>query len=375
MRRFRNLFLVAVLTAAACSAVPVSNPIAKRVPQPSIAPGERWDPVLVCGKIFQRYESTVGSGEGPVFEMVVMGDSVLWGQGLLEDQKASTLVQHRLAEKYGRPVRKRVYAHSGATVTESGNHLNITHGEVPSTFPHVALQAECVPNPEKVDLVLVNGCINDVNATILFDPTTDPEESRVEKLCEEKCREPIRSLLTRIEKRFPKASIVVPGYYPFFSERTPGMTLRFVSRLFLLMAKTEGEPHRWRDSGDNMIRKSTVWHKVSDKMLREAVEESSREENIPRRVIFTPVPFFPENTYGAPGSLLWGVTEHDNVALSRWWKCLDRPNVPERMRCINASAFHPNSNGAIRYAEAILRALESLPERSGKLSETPKNGN
>jgi lysophospholipase L1-like esterase len=328
----------------------------------------------VCGKTIQRYESTVGPGEGPAYEMVVLGDSILWGQGLLEEQKTSTIVQGRIAEKYGRRVHKRVYAHSGATVIQSGNHLTIKDGEVPSSFPHVALQAECVPNPEKVDLVLVNGCINDVDATILFDPTTDPEESRVEKLCEERCREPVRLLLRRIGKRFPNASIVVPGYYPFFSDRTPKMTMRFVSQLFLLMAKTKGEPHHWPDSGDHMIRKSAVWHEVSDKMLREAVEESGREDDLPGRVMFAPVPFFPENTYGAPGSMLWGITEHDNVAFSRWWKCLDRPNIPERMRCINASAFHPNPAGAIAYADAILRALDSLPKRLGKLSEVPKTG-
>lgn len=371
MRRIRNLILVAVLTAAACSAVPVSNPIPRSVPPPPIAPGERWDPVLVCGKAIQRHESTIGSGEGPVYEMVVLGDSILWGQGLLEEQKASTIVQRRLAEMIGRPVRKRVYAHSGATVTESGSHLNIKDGEVPNSFPHVALQVECVPNPGQVDLVLLNGCINDIGAEVLFDPTTGPEEIGIEKLCKDKCREPIRSLLTRIGKRFPRASIVVSGYYPFFSDQTPKMTMRFVSQLFLWMAKTKGEPNRWPDSGDHMIRKSAVWHEVSDKMLREAVEESGGEVGIPGRVVFAPVPFGSENVYGAPESLLWGIMEHDNVAYTRWWKCLDRPNVPERMRCINASAFHPNPNGAIAYADAILRALDSLPKRLGKMSVGP----
>ncbi len=375
MRRIWNLILVATVTVASCSAAPVSNSIRKSVSPPSIDPGEPWDPVLVCGKTIQRYESTVGPGEGPAYEMVVLGDSILWGQGLLEEQKTSTIVQGRIAEKFGRPVHKRVYAHSGATLIQSGNLLNLKDGEVPSSFPHIALQVECVPNPGKVDLVLLNGCINDVGAEALFDPTTSPEEIGIEKLCKDKCREPIRSLLTRIGKRFPRASVVVSGYYPFFSDRTPKMTMRFVSQLFLLMAKTKGGPHHWPDSGDHMIRKSTVWHEVSDKMLREAVEESGREESIPGRVVFAPVPFLPENVYGAPGSMLWGIMEHDNVAFSRWWKCLDRPKIPERMRCINASAFHPNPNGAIAYADAILRALESMPERSGKLSVGPETGN
>lgn len=370
MRRIWNLTLVAILTVSACSAAPIRNSFRKS-PPPSIPPGEPWDPVLVCGKTIQRHESTVGPGEGPAYEMVVLGDSILWGQGLLEEQKTSTIVQGRIAEKIGRPVHKRVYAHSGATVSQSGNHMNLKDGEVPSSFPPISLQVECVPNPEKVDLVLLNGCINDVGAEALFDPTTSPQEIGIEKLCEDKCREPIRSLLMRIEKRFPRASIVVSGYYPFFSDRTPKVTMRFVSQLFLWMAKTQGEPHHWPDSGEHMIRKSTEWHELSDKMLREAVEEACREEDLPGRMVFAPVPFLPENTYGAPESLLWGISDHDNVAFSRWWKCLERPNIPERMRCINASAFHPNPNGAIAYADAILRALESLPDRLGKLSKRP----
>ena len=77
MRRIWNLILLATVTVASCSAVPVSNAIRKSVPPPSVDPGEPWDPGLVCGKTIQRYESTVGPGEGPAYEMVVLGDSIL----------------------------------------------------------------------------------------------------------------------------------------------------------------------------------------------------------------------------------------------------------------------------------------------------------
>ena len=371
----RKLLLLAVIAAAACSAAPVRNPIAGSSTPLSIAPDERWDPVSVCGKMIQRWEDTAGTGTGPPIEMVVLGDSIVWGQGLVEDEKASTLVQHRLAEKHGRPVRKRVYAHSGATVAADGFQGNLLPPEVPSSFPHIDLQAECVPNPERVDLVLVNGCINDMDATVLFDPTTDADEIGLENLCESKCKEPMRLLLSRIARRFPNARIVVAGYYPFFSERTPRMTFHFVTRLFLLMAKTGGEPHSVPDAADHMIRKSAVWHEVSNRTLREAAQASGGDEGVPGRVVFAPVPFRPEHAYGAPESLLWAVTEHDNVASSRWWNCTARPKLPERLRCINASAFHPNPNGAIVYAEAILRALEIPPDRPARLPNPAAPGN
>jgi hypothetical protein len=92
----RKFIVLAVLAVAACSAAPVRNPVARPSPPLSIAPDERWDPVSVCGKIIQRCENTFGTGKGPPFEMVVLGDSIVWGQGLVEEQKTSTLVQRRL---------------------------------------------------------------------------------------------------------------------------------------------------------------------------------------------------------------------------------------------------------------------------------------
>ncbi|MGE5246728.1 MAG: SGNH/GDSL hydrolase family protein [Verrucomicrobiota bacterium] len=343
---------------AACTAVPISRPLSKSAPSFLIAEGERWDPVSVCGQIFLRTETTVGPGDRPPFEMIVLGDSIVWGQGLPEEQKSSTLVQRWLAERIARPVRKRVYAHSGATVEQDGTRLTLAHSEVPDSSPHIALQAECVPNPGAVGLVIVNGCINDVDATAIFDPTTDPDLGRIEEACACKCGEPMRTLLTAIARRFPNARVVVPGYYPFFSQKTPRMSLRFVTLLFLLVADSQNEPPSWSDCGKRLIRKSAVWYQVSNATLARAVGEANREQGVSGRVVFAPVPVLDENAYGAPRSLLWGVTEHDNVALSRWWECLRREKIMDRMRCINASAFHPNAAGAKVYADAIIGALD-----------------
>jgi len=363
------LLALVVLSAAACSSVPVKNPVANTFPAVSIPAGERWDPVSVCGQMFLRAETTVGEGAGPPFQIVVLGDSIVWGQGLPEEQKSSTLVQRSIAEKHNRPVRKRVYAHSGATLEQAGSVLDIAHGEVPSDSPHIALQAECVPNPGEVDLVLVNGCINDVDGARFFDPTTDPESSGIGKLCEEKCGEPMRRLLARIMARFPKARIVLPGYYPFFSGQTPKATLHFVSLLFTVMTNPGGELPPWPDAADRMIRKSAIWYETSNTTLARAVEEADRAEGGTGRVVFAPVPFLPEHAYGAPESMLWAITEHDDVAASRWWECLGREKIADRIRCINASAFHPNPAGAKVYADSIIRALERPRETTTGIPE------
>lgn len=44
---------------------------------------------------------------------------------------------------------------------QSGYDLNVAHGEVPTSSPDIALQAECVPNPEKVALYLSTGASTD----------------------------------------------------------------------------------------------------------------------------------------------------------------------------------------------------------------------
>ena len=374
MRSRTPIAVLAFVAAASCSAVPISPPLSRPAPSFSLPAGERWDPVTVCGQILLRTESTAGSGKGAPFEMVVLGDSIVWGQGLPEERKSSTLVQGWLAGRISRPVRKRVYAHSGATVEQDGPRLTLAHGEVPDSSPHIALRAECVPNPAAVGLVVVNGCINDVDATIIFDPTTDPDLGEIETACQCKCGIPMSALLARVARRFPNARVVVPGYYPFFSPKTPKMNLRFVTVLFLLVADSQKELPGWSACGSRLIRKSEVWYEVSNATLAGAVHEANRHAGVDGRVHFAPISVLPENAYGAPQSMVWGVTEHDNVAVSRWWECLRRDGIMQRMRCINASAFHPNEAGAKVYADAIIRALEPLTpvgDRAGRETEEP----
>ena len=60
-----------------------------------------------------------------VFNMVVIGDSIAWGNGLNKKSKYSYLVADWLQEKLNRPVEVTVYAHSGAAIAgESGKSID-----------------------------------------------------------------------------------------------------------------------------------------------------------------------------------------------------------------------------------------------------------
>ena len=106
------------------------------------------------------------------FNLLVLGDSIAWGQGLREEHKAWYLVKTWLEDSGGRQVRERVEAHSGAVIgsvgDSSGNPLPAQNGEVNRGLPSVNDQIDnalrSYPDPAKVDLVLVDGCINDLDA-------------------------------------------------------------------------------------------------------------------------------------------------------------------------------------------------------------------
>src|SRR5690348_5986491 len=94
----------------------------------------------------------------PTFKIVVLGDSVTWGQGLLDDEKMHNLVAEGLG--VGIPD-VTLLAHSGAVI---GVGLNTAvpgvNGEVPVSYPTIVQQCQGFSDDiQGVDLVIVNGGI------------------------------------------------------------------------------------------------------------------------------------------------------------------------------------------------------------------------
>src|SRR5258708_14108075 len=86
-------------------------------------------------------QSAQSAADDKHFNLVVLGDSIAWGQGLREEHKAWYLVKTWLENNGGRQVRERVEAHSGAVIgsvgDSAGNPLPAQNGEVNRGWPSV----------------------------------------------------------------------------------------------------------------------------------------------------------------------------------------------------------------------------------------------
>jgi hypothetical protein len=167
------------------------------------------------------------------FNMVAAGDSVMWGQGLTNDQKFTFQVRNWIQGILrNKPVvlEPYIFAHSGAIIGEP-NMLEepaVRPGEVPASFPSIRRQllgtAPTRVNPREVDLILLDGCINDVTVnTITLDglvPYLDQYAENLKKKTENACYRRMKIMLQQAAALYPNAKFVITGYFPIASDQT-----------------------------------------------------------------------------------------------------------------------------------------------------------
>jgi lysophospholipase L1-like esterase len=340
------------------------------------------------------------------FNMVVVGDSLMWGQGLSEGNKFSSRVEQWLRGqlKGGRMVRRNVYAHSGATISPSGSSSTDIgddkgfvdwNGEYPRSRMSVTYQVDWAKRDlptkgikvEDVDLVLMNGGINDVTITEILRLTNDANKVR------QMTRGYVggmRALLPQALCAFPNAIIVVTGYFPLASSLSQASALEGLFNANMVPTLSI----IWEAVKPGIVERSAAFEEESRAVLREAVDHvngvSSRASNLymsdrqggtggggnpspPRgvpsatpscgaknRAVFVPIPWKPEYSYGVPGfSRLWRAGDEDDVRSDRVAFCDSRLGLldPAHAKCDNASVGHPNHEGAALFASAIISAL------------------
>jgi lysophospholipase L1-like esterase len=344
------------------------------------------------------------SRERPL-NLLVLGDSIFWGQGLREEHKASHLVESWLQQQTGREVRELMEAHSGALIgsvepVPNPAALDPPHnldGELSRATPTINEQIDhavrAFTNPALVDLVLVNGCINDLDSRRLLNAANTPENIR--ELAQAKCGEPVEALLTRITTVFPAAHVVIIGYYPILTEKSANdLFMRALAKRFYApppgASKMNDKTLRAR-----LIAISREWYQTSDQTLSAAartVDTQLAARGSHQRVLFADAGFHPENAFAAKESRLWGfdaswlrkmlvvftlgrvpLRSNDERRAYRSDLCKSfykKPasETPEQkatradrlMRCRLAAVAHPNRKGAAMYAEAIGQALKPI---------------
>ena len=298
--------------------------------------------------------------------MVVLGDSVMWGQGLLEEHKFHTQLKHHLAALTQMEVIEHVYAHSGATIwpKDSADGNTPLWGEVPVAFPSITAQlvrAKRETNTLRTVLVLVNGGINDVELVNIAHPAANPDQ--LHALVQERVGR-LGPLVADIVGTFANALVVVPSYFHIVSEFSDTL---LVKKLPMAIDPGGQLAATW-DSFfiPRLIRLSEAFAQASRDVLRRVVDAGNGVR--PGRVFFADAGFGPQNALGAPGTWLWNGND-DPLAFERlnyymkhivpypqtWWYFLPNPAYTPI-----ASIAHPNVQGAGAYAEAARRLGDAL---------------
>jgi lysophospholipase L1-like esterase len=333
--------------------------------------------------------------------LLVLGDSISWGQGLKDEHKAWHLIKSWLEQATGREVRETVEAHSGALIGSAddpnGESSRQLDGELSRAYPTVNGQInnalKAFGDPSQVDLVLVDGCINDLDSRRLLNAANPPD--RIRELAQAKCGPPMEALLERITNVFPNANVVVTGYYPILSEKTANdLFMRALAKRFY--APEAGAP-KMNDKAvlARLIAISHEWYQTSDQMLAAAAQKIDSQlaaKGSHQRVLFADVAFAPENSFAARQSRLWGFDAswlRKMLVVLTLGRVQLRPNDERRnqrskiceeifkeaetetpndeavrkdrlTRCRLAAVGHPNRKGAAMYADAVGRLLRKM---------------
>jgi hypothetical protein len=309
------------------------------------------------------------------YRILVFGDSIVWGAGLQVSQKFYSLTEAFVRDHQpgNRRVVKSVAAHTGA-------HLGLTpfdsttlpaiHGEVPTHYPTIFHQAEGFfgkPEAPYVDLILLDGCANDMGMLNWMDPLKD--KSWIEQSAAWHCHDGMLQQLDRLAQEFPTAKIIVTGHYAPLGKNSDGARLAG----FMVAVNKEWfnipgyivagvlEP----GAKDKIVANCATFAKASNTQLALAVQDANAKLVAPR-ILFADPAFDPDKHAAMSGSesLIYGLRLNGDpedpitVALTRKQACQtykDRTdNVPT---CVRASAGHPNPKGAQRYFEAIVPFL------------------
>jgi hypothetical protein len=384
-----------------------------------------------CRSIFDENSEGRASAKQKLV-MAVFGDSIMWGQGLKERDKFWCRTMQWLERKTGRQVKPRVYAHAGAVIernslTRGEESFEVVlwsgfHGEeVNTSFPTINEQVQRAADElgKDVNLVLVGGCINDLNFRTLLNAghTEEYIKSQTEKFC----GEPMLSLLRRIDEKFPSAYVIVTGYYPLVYKGIPvedgsGEFKKGTAKnqLTTLLVRLLGGGTACAAGEDTFVcldRLSQVWHETSNTVLNDAVLAANGSLGEDKaRMHFAELHFPPDYGFSTQQSMLWNFrfgatnvggfrkivavtldlfraldTNDDRWDLRRkqcgkaeekFNKALrhitsgNRNDLKKQLQwfesvCKRGSLAHPNRFGAALYAQSIIGRLDAILPRTG----------
>ena len=328
-------------------------------------------------------------------DLLVVGDSVIWGQGLEERDKFYSLTAEWLrSTAFGskRDVRVKVKAHSGSTIKmhqdEAAGYKKAGRDEgyyykpevnvgSPSIWYQIGAASEeykAAGVAKGADIIMLSGGITDISVAKLLDPFGD--DSKLPELIEKSCGDGIFELLERSRSLYPQALIVVVGYFPILSSKTDGgklfngwlESMAFPRFLKSLANNPLTRSVFFRDIRRKTINRSRIWFSESSKQMKAAVDRFNHVHG-GEIAVFVPSPITEETCLETPDTLLFRMGKmgrsEDPLFAERSAEC--RTALPELKRstglnypvryCEIAAIGHPNQAGARAYADSIITAI------------------
>lgn len=292
----------------------------------------------------------------------VMGDSVVWGQGLAEKHKTASIVARYLSAEM------QMLAHSGAKIGIRDSYtVTMPSGEVPCFFPTILQQLQgFTGDPTQVEWVLMNGGINDVEVQRVFNPMIPQFE--LELHTRNYCGRDLQTLLQQVINRFTNARVLVLGYYPALSHQS---SAQGVEALFSLVHGVKFAPLFDADLFRNEIVEHCLrFWKLSTGLLRGATEHVNRAAG-EMRAIFVDSGLDESNATFAAQSLLWELDLNDpdkapdEAVGERREACeLVAAGELQKRQCLLSAVGHPNVAGAARMAEQCIDAVKAIHSAS-----------
>ncbi len=210
---------------SACEHQP--NPGTKIVPTRTFKP-------IVPGQATQALENPLRRGVRSPLTLLTFGDSAVWGNGLEDRYKYAHLVATYVASATGRTVNVVAYAQSGANIANEVDSCyesviasdgGTPPGDLNAGLPTILQQeaaAAASGQYQDAELVLLDGCINDVSAEKIALPfpfsRVTPEEIR--HLVRQWCSDKMLTLLQNTRHDFPLATVIVANYWLIISDRS-----------------------------------------------------------------------------------------------------------------------------------------------------------
>ncbi|MEU4493342.1 PKD domain-containing protein [Streptomyces sp. NPDC023998] len=356
-------------------------------PSPGEEPG-RW------GKVWR---DTVRRGCDPV-RVASVGDSVVWGQGLDHDQKFPYLTGELLGRATGRGHQHMDYSISGAVLDAPGlpagnndaacldrrekqdpdGDGEMEFGEVTQQMPDVFCQLEAAGAQARaggygLDLVVVNGCINDIDPFFGIGVGITPGSKNVPEAVQRECsgvgaapENPAkdvpyfsgakvgyggRGMQAAIEKAHslpghPK--VIVADFYYALSRRSASVPASRCSTPGLTGARLSSCKGAL---GQVAVRYEQYTQLANDAYRQAAAAANEASTDGPYAVAADGL-FSLDSAVLAPHSKLWDTPVTDSAFPLRTRACPELSETPAQ--CLTAAVAHPDIEGARQYADSFL---------------------